>query len=165
MHGAKRTGSGTFIPASHGRPRSPGPRLAAVAITCAVLALSGCTARSSSDTGPEEEVRAAVDTFLTLCARQDGVAALDLLTSPAEHHFLAADSVAAGCRELTSPLVGSSLSDASAVVVFREAKVTQVTVHGDLATAEIEGPLQSTAELEASDSGEAWHLSNPAAPR
>lgn len=129
-----------------------------LAVTAAI-ALSACAASSTSDAGPEEKVHEAVETLLDACAHENGLAAMEILTEPARRSFLAADSPLAGCRKVTEPLVSEAVPDLLIPDRFAAAEITEVTVHGDEASAMVESEGSRT-ELDAEDAGGVWQVAN-----
>lgn len=128
-------------------------------VLTAAIALSACAASSTSDAGPEENVHEAVETLLDACAHENGLAAMEMLTEPARRTFLASGSVLEGCRKATEPLVSEGVPELLVAESFAAAEITEVSVHGDHASAVVEAEGSRT-ELDAEDAGGVWHVAN-----
>jgi len=144
--------------------------LAAAGAALAALALVACGENDVPvDTDDAYIARQTLQTFLQLCADDEGLAAFEILNEPAAEVFLKAKTTAAGCNRILqlTPLGDDAGEDAAAQALafkaFREARIVELEVTGGLAEALVRaGDLESTVELE--DTGERWLLTNASLP-
>ena len=112
-----------------------------MALTCAAL-IAGCG--GTSDT---EKVEQTVESYLTALADGDGQTACDELSGDGQRDLIAmANSQlpefgTLDCAAVVEQLNGSMGPDEEALL--REAKITEVQIEGDIATAMIEGATVS----------------------
>ena len=121
-------------------------------VVAVALVLTGCQAGGTE--GVEEQARSVASAFIEDCAREDVVAAADLLTEPVRTAFIDAGSGLEGCLRVLG------LPDTEDVEALSRTRVVTVEEAGaeQFVAVEIEGPDGTRSELDLEQRGELWRI-------
>lgn len=119
----------------------------AALLVALVVAASGC--RTGVEAGPEEEARAAMETFLYTCAIGRVTGAELVLTEQVRTRFITAGQGLAGClRVMDIDLEGDPPSE-DVMALFADAEATAATADGGFAHVDVEArEFRRRVELE-----------------
>jgi hypothetical protein len=132
-------------------------RVGAWAVGVSFLAVAGC---GYSNPHPRDEARAAAETFVESCARNEPNAAIDVLSEPLQATFSRAGSTARACSRFLG-VGGSSPDDAALLTAFRRTRVASVAVNGALARATLASPEGTRSEIDLRFSAGDWKVESP----
>lgn len=131
-----------------------------VAVLGAAL-LGGC-AVGETNTTDEDEVRSALQTFLTACASEESFAASLNLTEAARGRLLRAPTVLEGCRETAGLEAISALPEALQREALEGAAISSLRVDGGFGSARLETSAGAATTVELESSRGLWLISGPA---
>jgi hypothetical protein len=130
------------------------PRRALLVLLAGWLAVSGCGYRNPT---PRDKARAAAETFVDSCARQEPARAVEVMTDSLRASFIRAGSAAEACARLMgldpAGLSGPALADA-----VRTVSVESVAVSGAVARATLRAPGGARQQLGLGFTGGEWKV-------
>jgi hypothetical protein len=135
---------------------------AGLALPAALVLAAGC-GDTTFETSPEARAhaKAAVETWLAACAKEDGEAVNELLPPSVGEEVFKAPSVLDACERIADLTPAPEPTAEELETAFKEAKVERVEADAGFGTATVRGPEGRTSELELEIDRGRWHLSNP----
>jgi hypothetical protein len=132
-------------------------RLGAVVLLAACLAVAGC---GYANPHPRDQAKASAKTFLESCARNDSLAAIDVLTEPLQASFSRAGSTSHACSRFLG-VGAASQEEAALLTAFRRTRIASLEVQGGLARASLVPPEGKRSKLDLRFADGEWKVESP----